>query len=273
MEKAELGQHILSRYNEDLERLRSDVLQMGGLAESQLQQALHALASSDSDLAADVVRVEARVNQMEVEIDEECSRILATRAPAASDLRLVLAMIKTITDLERVGDEAHKIANIGVRHGSMDRGGTDSYRVIRHLGRVASELLHDALDVFARLDAQAAVAAVKRDRLLDEEFDAVQRQCITFMIEDPRTIRAAIDLLWVARALERVGDHAKNICEYVIYMVGGRDVRHTAIAEVERQLQVVSARVSGVVGHELSGVASDTRGESAPPISPPGSGH
>lgn len=236
MEKADLGQHILTRYNEDLERLRSDVLRMGGLAESQLQQALSALATSDSSLADDVVRAETRVNRMEVDIDDECSRILATRAPAASDLRLVVAVIKTITDLERVGDEAHKIANISLRHGGPDRGGTDGYRVVRHLGRVALELLHDALDVFARLDARAALAAVKRDRLLDEEFDAVQRQCITFMIEDPRTIRAAIDLLWVARALERVGDHAKNICEYVIYMVGGRDVRHVAIADVERQL-------------------------------------
>ena len=236
MEKANLGQHILTRYNEDLERLRSDVLRMGGLAESQLQQALSALATSDSSLAGDVVRAETRVNQMEVDIDDECSRILATRAPAASDLRLVVAVIKTITDLERVGDEAHKIANISLHHGGPDRGGTDGYRVVRHLGRVALELLHDALDVFARLDARAALAAVKRDRLLDEEFDAVQRQCITFMIEDPRSIRAAIDLLWVARALERVGDHAKNICEYVIYMVGGRDVRHVAIADVERQL-------------------------------------
>jgi len=240
MDIADIGHHTLSRYNEDLERLRSDVLQMGGLAEAQLQQALQALATQDRDLAAEVVRGEARVNQMEVEIDDECNRILATQAPAASDLRLVVAMIKTITDLERIGDEAHKIANIGRRHSGLDHSGADGHRVVRHLGRVALELLHDALDVFARLDAQAALAAVKRDRLLDEEYDAVQRQCITFMIEDPRTIRAAIDLLWVARALERVGDHAKNICEYVIYMVGGRDVRHTAIADVERQIEAAA---------------------------------
>lgn len=255
METADLGHHILSRYNEDLERLRSDVLQMGGLAESQLQQALQALATNDSDLAAEVVRTEVRVNQMEVEIDDECNRILATRAPTASDLRLVVAMIKTITDLERVGDEAHKIANIGKRHSGLDHSGADGHRVVRHLGRVALELLHDALDVFARLDAQAALAAVKRDRLLDEEYDAVQRQCITFMIEDPRTIRAAIDLLWVARALERVGDHAKNICEYVIYMVGGRDVRHIAMADVERQVKsaATAAVEPGSAGVTLTG--------------------
>ena len=236
MDKIELGQHILSRYNEDLEQLRTDVLQMGGLAESQLREALRALATSDSDLAAEVAKLEARINQMEVDIDDECNRTLATRAPAASDLRLVIAIIKTITDLERVGDEAHKIANIVARRGSLDRGGIDGYRIVRHLGNVSLSLLHDALDVFARLDAPAAVAAVRRDRQIDEEYDAIQRQCMTFMIEDPRTIRAMIDLMWVARALERIGDHAKNICEYVIYMVGGRDVRHVAIEDVERQL-------------------------------------
>ncbi len=235
MESAEFGQHILSRFNEDMERLRSDVLRMGGLAESQLGQALQSLALGDRALAADVVRGEAEVNRLEVEIDDECSRILATRAPAASDLRLVLAIIKTITDLERVGDEAHKIANIVGRRG-LERGSIDGYRVVRHLGGVALAYLRDALDIFARLDAHAALEAVKRDRLLDEEYDAIQRQCITFMIEDPRTIRASIDLMWVARALERVGDHAKNICEYVIYMVGGRDVRHVSLDEVEKQL-------------------------------------
>ncbi len=254
MEKADFGQHILSRFNEDLERLRSDVLQMGGLAESQLSQALQSLAIGDSALAAEVVRGEAHVNRMEVEIDDECNRILAMRAPAASDLRLVLAIIKTITDLERVGDEAHRIANIVGRRG-MDRGGTDGYRVVRHLGSVALALLRDALDVFARLDAQAALAAVKRDRLLDEEYDAIQRQCITFMIEDPRTIRASIDLLWVARALERVGDHAKNICEYVIYMVGGRDVRHVSLDEVERQVLATAGADSAQAAPHSGGTA------------------
>jgi phosphate transport system protein len=146
-------------------------------------------------------------------------------------------MIKTITDLERVGDEAHKIAHISLRHAGHERSTGDGYRVVRHLGRVALEQLQASLDVFARLDAAAALEAVKRDRHVDEEFDAIQRQCITFMIEDPRTIRASIDMLWVARALERVGDHAKNICEYVIYMVGGRDVRHTSLQDVERSLQ------------------------------------
>ena len=247
MEKAELGQHILSRYNEDLERVRSDVLQMGGLVASQLRHALQALAEHNSSMAGDVVSNEARVNQMEVDIDDECSRILATRAPAASDLRLVVAIIKTITDLERVGDEAHKIGNIGLRQAGMDRGAGDGYRIVRHLGREALALLNQALDVFARLDAKAALEALKRDRVLDEEFEAVQRQCITFMIEDPRTIRPSIDLLWVARALERVGDHAKNICEYVIYMVGGRDVRHISVQDIELSLQMSGAPENNAV--------------------------
>ena len=254
METAEFGQHILSRFNEDLERLRSDVLQMGGLAESQLSQALMSLASGDRALAGDVVRGEAEVNRMEVEIDDECNRILAMRAPAASDLRLVLAIIKTITDLERVGDEAHKIANIVGRRG-LERGSIDGYRVVRHLGNVAVGSLRDALDVFARLDARAALEAVKRDRLIDDEFDAIQRQCITFMIEDPRTIRASIDLMWVARALERVGDHAKNICEYVIYMVGGRDVRHVALEEVEKQLLATVPADAAAVASPPGGTA------------------
>jgi phosphate transport system protein len=256
MEKSDFGHHILSRYNEDLEKLRSDVLRMGGLAEAQLQRSLAALSSSDEQLAREVLRDEVRLNQMEVEVDEECMRILATRSPAASDLRLVVAIVKTITDLERIGDEARKIANISTRHTGLDRGGGEGYRVVRHLGRVAQELLHSALDVFARLDANAALEAVKRDRLLDEEYDAVQRQCITFMIEDPRTIRPAIDLLWVARALERIGDHAKNVCEYVIYMVGGRDVRHTALAEVEQHLRATTAATPAAESARLEGPAT-----------------
>jgi phosphate transport system protein len=144
-------------------------------------------------------------------------------------------VIKTITDLERIGDEAEKIGYIGSRLATMERP-ADRYREIKHLGRVVEEIVHDALDAFARLDADAAVAVAKRDRQVDEEYEAIQRQCITFMMEDPRSIRRAIDVLWVARAIERIGDHAKNICEYVIYMVHGKDVRHTRLEEVEEEL-------------------------------------
>ncbi|HTP40557.1 MAG TPA: phosphate signaling complex protein PhoU [Steroidobacteraceae bacterium] len=241
MEKSELGHHIVSRYNEELEKLRGEVLNMGGLIESQLRSALVAFEEGNTRLSHEVVGSEYRVNLMEMEIDSECNRILATRAPAASDLRLVVAIIKTITDMERIGDEAHKIGQIGLRHSDLVLG-SDRRRMVRHLGRAALELLRQSLDCFARRDAQAALAAVKRDRILDEEFDAIQRQCITFMIEDPRTIRVAIDLMWIARSLERVGDHAKNICEYVVYMVYGRDVRHTSIEDVEKELGAQASR-------------------------------
>jgi phosphate transport system protein len=235
MEKADLSHHILSRFNADLERLRTNVLQMGGLVEEQLANAVVALVNGDTAAADRVVSNDPRVNAMEVSIDEDCNRILATRSPAASDLRLIVAVIKTITDLERIGDEAEKIGYIGSRLATMERP-VDRYREIKHLGYAVEQMLHHALDAFARLDADAALEAAKRDRMVDEEYEAIQRQCITFMMEDPRSIRRALDVLWVARAIERIGDHAKNICEYVIYMVHGKDVRHTRIEDVEEEL-------------------------------------
>ena len=177
-----------------------------------------------------------KVNNMEVAIDEECSRILATRAPAAGDLRVIVAIIKTITDLERIGDEGEKIGYIASRLATMERP-ADKYREIKHLGRVVSEMVHDALDAFARMDVESALRVARQDRLVDEEYEAIQRQSITFMMEDPRTIRRALDVMWVVRALERIGDHAKNICEYVIYMVHGKDIRHTSLDDVERELR------------------------------------
>ncbi len=236
MEKADLSHHIVTRYNEDLERVRTNVLKMGGFVEEQLSQAINALIQGDSRSGELVARGDQQVDAMEVAIDDECSRILATRSPAASDLRLILAIIKTITDLERMGDEAEKIGYIGSRLATMERP-ADRYREIKHLGRLVGDMAHEALDSFARLDADAALEVAKKDRLVDEEYEAIQRQCITFMMEDPRTIRRALDVLWVARAIERIGDHAKNICEYVIYMVHGKDVRHIALEDVEKQLQ------------------------------------
>ena len=233
MEKSDLSHHIMSRYNEELERVRTSVLQMGGFVEEQLKQAVLALVKAIAGSASRWRADDQKVNAMEVAIDEECSRILATRAPAAGDLRLVVAIIKTITDLERIGDEAEKIGYIASRLAAVERP-ADQYREIKHLGRLVADMVHDALDAFARLDTGRRRAESRRqDRLVDEEYESIQRQCITFMMEDPRTIRRALDMLWVARALERIGDHAKNICEYVIYMVHGKDVRHTSIDEVE----------------------------------------
>ena len=235
METADLGHHISRRYNDDLDRLRTRVLAMGGFVEQQLQKAVRALIDGDSALGEAVAMDDYKVNDMEVSIDEDCSRLLAIRAPTAGDLRVILAVIKTITDLERIGDEGEKVGYIASRLATMERP-ADKYREIKHLGRVVAEMVHDALDALARMDADAAVEVARRDRLVDEEYEAIQRQCITFMMEDARAIRRTLDLLWVVRALERIGDHAKNICEYVIYVVHGKDVRHTSLDDVQREL-------------------------------------
>ena len=247
METSDLSHHILSRFNADLEGVRSGVMQMGGLVEQQLQDGIKALYSGDGRLGEEVSRLDHKVNAMEVAIDEDCSRILATRGPTASDLRLIVAIIKTITDLERIGDEAEKLGNIAARLATLDRP-TDRYREIKHIGDQVADMVHGALDAFARMDTDAALAVARKDRVVDEEYEALQRQCITFMMEDPRAIRRALDILWVARALERIGDHAKNICEYVVYMVLGKDIRHLSIEDVEEQLAAARAARTGSGG-------------------------
>ncbi len=240
MEPADLSHHISRRFNEELEHVRARVLAMGGLVEALLAKSLNAVVEGDSTLGNSVSADDLAVNSMEVAIDEECSRILATRAPAAGDLRLIVAVIKTITDLERIGDEGQKIGHIAVRLAAMERP-ENKYREVKHMGRLVAEMVRDALDAFARLDASAAVQVARRDRMVDEEYESIQRQAITFMMEDPRSIRRALDVMWLVRALERVGDHAKNICEYVIYMVHGKDVRHTRLEDVERALNESTA--------------------------------
>lgn len=231
MTKADdLTHHISRRYNKDLEDLRKHVLEMGGLVEAQLESAIEALVSGDSDLGLQVAHDDYKVNRYEVNIDEECSRILATRSPAASDLRLIVAIIKTITDLERIGDEAEKIGCLASRLAGMDRP-ADSYRELKNMGNHVRKMVHDAMDAFVRLDIEAALAVLPADEVADQEYEAIARQCITFMMEDPRSINRVMNVTWAARSLERIGDHAKNICEYVIYMVQGRDVRHTLKTE------------------------------------------
>ena len=235
METADLTHHISRRFNEDLEKVRNQVMQMGGFVEQQLHKAITALVEGDSRLGESVATDDYKVNGMEVSIDEECSRILAIRAPAAGDLRVIVAIIKTITDLERIGDECEKIGHIAARLATIERP-ANRYREVKHLGRTVQILMHDTLDAFARLDAEAALRTCRQDRVVDEEYEAIQRQCITFMMEDPRTIRRGLDVMWVVRSLERIGDHAKNICEYVIYMVHGKDVRPASLDNVEREL-------------------------------------
>ncbi|MFI4869494.1 MAG: phosphate signaling complex protein PhoU [Steroidobacterales bacterium] len=230
-----LGHHISSRYNADLERLRSSVLEMGGLVERQLTQAIGGITEPDARVMVRVAQEELRVNQLERSIDEDCSRILATRGPTASDLRLIITILKTITDLERIGDEGEKVAAIAARLALRERP-NNRYRELRNLGELVIGMVHDTLDAFARFDTGLALAVLRRDRTVDEEYESIHRQNITFMMEDPRSIRRALDVMWVVRSLERIGDHAKNICEYLIYLVLGKDVRHTKIEEIEKEL-------------------------------------
>ena len=245
MEVEDLGQHISRRFNEDLESVRSAVLKMGGLVEAHFDAAIKALAEGDSELGLSVAQDDYKINRFEVNIDEQCSRILATRAPAASDLRLVLAIIKTITDLERMGDEAERIGVLASRLAGVERPSTN-YRELRNLASHVKEMIHDTLDAFARLDATEALRVVKADDVVDEEYESIYRQGVTFMMEDPRTISRVMDTTWVARSLERIGDHCKNICEYVMFMVYGKDIRHTELGSIEAQ--VTADRKAGEQG-------------------------
>ncbi len=227
--------HISRQYNTELEAIRSRVLQMGGLVEQQIDQALAALVKADARLGETVIMGDTKVNRSEVTIDEECSQIIVRRQPAAGDLRLVVAVIKTITDLERIGDEAERIARMAVQLADEERP-KNNYAEIQALGTHVRQMLHDALDAFARLDIEAALEVAREDRRVDQEYGGIIRQMITFMMEDPRTISRAINVIWAARALERIGDHARNICEYIIYLVKGRDVRHTSIEQIEKDV-------------------------------------
>ena len=232
MDKNDIGHHISQQFNAELEDIRNRVLAMGGLVEQQLGDAITSFLDGDTGQAETVISNDFKVNAYEVAIDEECSRILARRQPTASDLRLVVAVIKTITDLERIGDEAEKIGQLTVHLSNSDKGKVQ-YNLVRHLGDQARQLLHGALDAFARMDAEQALQVARRDEVVDKEYESVLRQLITYMMEDSRTITAALDMIWAARALERIGDHSKNICEYVIYLVKGKDVRHTDFEAIE----------------------------------------
>ena len=241
MKVEDLGHHISRRFNEDLEHARNSVLNMGGLVEDQLGRALTALSEADSELGLRVARDDYKVNRLEVDIDEECSRILATQAPTAGDLRLIIAIIKTITDLERIGDEAEKIGSLAARLAGLERP-RSNYWELRNLARLVKQMVRDALDAFARLDVEGALAVVKADEEVDDEYESIYRQSITFMMEDPRAISRVMDLTWTARALERIGDHAKNICEYVIFMVHGKDIRHTTMENIEAEVAQAAER-------------------------------
>lgn len=229
------SEHLSKQYDQDLEGLRSRVLQMGGLVEAQILAAIEAFASGNPGLIEQVITHENKVNEFEVNIDNDCSQIIVRRQPAASDLRLIMAISKTVTDLERIGDEAEKIARMSKQIHERGQLSLQQFSGIRHAATIAVAMLRQGLDAFARLDAVEAAKVIREDRAIDSEFRSILRQLITFMMEDPRTISAAIEVLWVAKAVERIGDHAKNIAEHVIYIVRGTDVRHTAIEQIERE--------------------------------------
>ncbi len=236
MAASKFSSHISHQFDKELEDIRSRVLAMGGLVEEHLSQVLDALSQGNAEVAETISKSDYKINSMEVAIDEECTEILARRTPAAVDLRMVLAVTKIITDLERVGDETEKIARMVLN--LIENENPKSYYIgVLAMGHHVRKLVHQSLDAFARLDAEAALQVAKEDQEVDREQDATLRQLITYMMEDPRSITRVLDVVLAVRAMERIGDHARNICESVIYLVKGKDVRHISLADVERELR------------------------------------
>ena len=229
-------QHISQQFNAELEEVRSHLLAMGGLVEKQVNDAVTALIEADSGLAQQVREIDEQTNQMERDIDEACLRILARRQPAASDLRLVISISKSVIDLERIGDEASKIARRAIElceEGSAPRG----YVEVRHIGDQVRRMVRDALDAFARFDAELALSVAQHDKTVDREYKTALRELATYMMEDPRSITRVLSVIWALRSLERIGDHARNIAELVIYLVRGTDVRHMGLKRMQEEVQ------------------------------------
>ncbi|MBA3034263.1 MAG: phosphate signaling complex protein PhoU [Gammaproteobacteria bacterium] len=231
-----MTEHILKQFDTELEDVRSKVLRLGGVVERQIIQAMTALRNADLTLCEQVITGDHEVNRLEVELDEDCVHIIARRQPAARDLRMIMTVVKTITDLERIGDEAKKIAKKTRAMYSSDIAYVPRIE-LHHSADTVVSMLRQALDAFARADCSVAAEVARRDKEVNAEFKAGMRQLITFMMEDPRTISRALELLFIAKAIERIGDHAKNISEYVVYMEKGRDVRHLGLAGLERAME------------------------------------
>lgn len=227
-----MKQHISSQFDEELESIRSKVLTMGGLVEKQLNNAIKSLIEGDIKLAEKVINNEIEINTYEVSIDQECVQILVRRQPAAGNLRFVMAVSKTITDLERVGDEAEKIAKMSID--LIEKKEPKPYYIsIKAMGTLVSNMLRNSLDSFARIDAKRALDIAAEEPKSDEQYDSILRQLMTYMTEDVNNIEGALDAIWVVRSLERIGDHARNICEAIIYLVEGKDIRHTTLEKLK----------------------------------------
>ena len=236
MDQSKFLHHYSHQYNAELDEIRTAVLTMGGLVEQQLEHALTALSSGEPAAGEAVVSNDTQVNAYDVEIDERCTKIIARRQPTASDLRLVLTVIKTTADLERIGDEAKRVAKMALRLADADHS-RSLFLQVEHLGNQVRQMLHDVLDAFARMDVDAAVQVALQDARIDREYENIMRQAITYMMEDPRSIPLVLDIIWSARALERTGDRCCNISEYIIYFVKGKDVRHTSVEQLEKEIE------------------------------------
>ena len=231
-----VGGHISRQYDEELDEIRSRVLKMGGLVESQLDKTLDALRESESEHIVDVEKIDRKVNKMEMQIDEECTQILAKRQPAAGDLRLIIATSKSVRDLERIGDEAERVATM-VRNAIDNQASKKAFRGLLSLGEQVKDLLHETLNTYARMETRSAVKLIRKDQDVDDEYSRVVMRLIEFMKKDPENIADALDVMWAARSLERIGDHCINICENVIYLVEGQDVRHIGLKKIKKQLE------------------------------------
>lgn len=236
MDKTSLTQHISQQFNSEMANLKEHLLVMGGIVEQQVQNAVTALVEHDTALAEAVRERDKEVDAMERTIDAEATRVIAKRQPAASDLRLVMLAVKMVADLERIGDESKKIAKFAMTLSAEGRA-PSGYVEVRHIGAHVSRMIHDALDAFARLDVAQALAVMKEDNSVDEEYQVALRSLLTFMMEDARSISRCISIMWVLRALERIGDHANNIAELVIYLVKGKDVRHVSMSEAQQVVE------------------------------------
>lgn len=225
-EEVMVGGHISRQFDQELDEIRSRVLKMGGLVEAQLDKTLEALRDGDAEGIVDVETLDRKVNALEMQIDEECTQILAKRQPAAGDLRLIIATTKSVRDLERIGDEAERVANM-VRHAYENDASMKAFKGLLSLGEHVKELLNSTLDTYARMQTRAAVKNIRKDQAIDDEYARVVVRLVNYMKKDPDNISDALDVMWAARSLERIGDHCINICENVIYLVEGEDVRHS----------------------------------------------
>lgn len=236
MNNTSIGHHISEQYNKEIEDIRNHVLTMGGMVEEQLELAINAITTLDQELAEQVIKQDNEIDSLEKALDKECTQIMALRQPTAFDLRLLITVLRVINELERVGDLAEHIAKMAIHLSDLEGNKNEPYHELRHMANLVRNMLHDALDVFARMNVEDIPEITKRDEEVDLEYNSIIRQQITYMMEDTRNITRTLNVLWAVRSIERIGDHACNICEHLVYMIKGEDVRHVSREEFERKV-------------------------------------